>query len=170
MDGNGSPVGHGVVEFRMDRHIADVSGSSNDPRHPASAALLPGTFWITTGGYPQVLSVHFHRQVKLNKIGLLASGVQEISAHGNGGGANPFNDAGSIKLRPQRPSEDDLGVGLDDAALDMKHFIAKIEGDHDLYNRPTSTLTITLEKGTGDLFSVVRKVRVWGYPSWIKPP
>ena len=40
----------------------------------------------------------------------------------------------------------DLGVGLDDAALDMKHFIAKIEGDHDLYNTPTSTLTITLEK------------------------
>ena len=40
----------------------------------------------------------------------------------------------------------DLGVGLDDAALDMKHFIAKIEGDHDLYSTPTSTLTITLEK------------------------
>uniref|UniRef100_A0A7S1UDW9 Uncharacterized protein n=2 Tax=Phaeomonas parva TaxID=124430 RepID=A0A7S1UDW9_9STRA len=63
--------------------VVGVGGSSTDPRHPPAHALDPdlSKVWISTGAFPQFLSMRFRQTIMLYNVTLQCSYVHTVTVY-----------------------------------------------------------------------------------------
>lgn len=160
-----------VVELNTDEHIVEVHASSHDPARPVDRVFNSGRgddFWVTTGGFPQMIHAAFCAPVWVTKIsvqaaGVLALAVSRTSIAPAGAGAGRAADDSLAVLASHNPTGM-TPIGQDageEPGLGLCHFSIQVAGNDQLGGRPTRHLVITLQRGR-DAFCVVREVRIWG--------